>query len=167
MATETDRRGLRAGWRLAEAKAADNVDLDEAQLEPPGDLEQSVFVGRPVGRDFAQIAVQIHQLARAQQRASEEVVRLHGAGVGREHRLPVPVRPGQPRAPRGRARLVAERVEAEAGGQHQALLRARHGHVDVPFVVAIVDRGERRNGVDHVERRVSGGVDRLSHLRDP
>ena len=63
-------------------------------------------------------------------------------------------------------RLVADRVERHAGRQHQALLRAADRDVDAPFVVAVVGRGERRDGVDHEQRRMAGGVDRLADLRD-
>ena len=63
-------------------------------------------------------------------------------------------------------RLVADRVERHAGRQHQALLRAADGDVDAPFVVAVVGRGERGDGVDHEQRRMAGGVDRLADLGD-
>jgi hypothetical protein len=40
--------------------------------------------------------------------------------------------------------------------------RIRDGDVYAPFVVAIVHRGERRDGVDEEKRRVSGRLDRSS-----
>ena len=65
-----------------------------------------------------------------------------------------------------RQRLVADRVERHAGRQHQALLRAADGDVDAPFVVPVIGRGQRRDGVDHQKRRVAGGVDRLADRLD-
>ena len=62
--------------------------------------------------------------------------------------------------------LSLDRVERHAGRQHQALLRAADGDVDAPFVVAVVGRGERGDGVDHEQRRMAGGVDRLADLGD-
>ena len=66
----------------------------------------------------------------------------------------------------GGNRLVADRVERHAGRQHQALLRAADRDVHAPFVVAIVGRGEGGDGVDHEQRRMTGGVDRLADLGD-
>ena len=63
-------------------------------------------------------------------------------------------------------RLVADRVERHAGRQHQALLRAADRDVDAPLVMAVVGRGERRDGVDHQQRRMAGRVDRLADLGD-
>ena len=66
----------------------------------------------------------------------------------------------------GGQRLVAHRVERHARRQHQALLRAANGDVDAPFVVAIVGGCERRNCVDHEQRRMTGGIDRLADFGD-
>src|SRR3546814_8133393 len=49
---------------------------------------------------------------------------------------------------------------------HEALLRAGDGDIDAPLVVAVVDRRQRRDGVDHQQGRVAGLVDRLAHLGD-
>src|SRR3546814_19042941 len=38
--------------------------------------------------------------------------------------------------------------------------------MDAPRVVAVVDRRQRRDGVDHQQGRVAGLVDRLAHLGD-
>src|SRR5436190_595023 len=65
-----------------------------------------------------------------------------------------------------RERLLADGIEPPARRQHQALLRARDRHVDAPFRLAIVHRGERRNRVDHEQRRVPDTVDRLANERD-
>ena len=42
--------------------------------------------------------------------------------------------------------------------QHQPFLRAANGHIDTPFVVAVVDRCERGDGVDQQQRRVACGI---------
>ena len=62
--------------------------------------------------------------------------------------------------------LSLDGVERHAGRQHQALLRAADGDVDAPFVVPVVGRGERGDGVDEEQRRMAGGVDRLADFRD-
>src|SRR3546814_8283999 len=62
--------------------------------------------------------------------------------------------------------LLRQGVERQARRQHQALLRARNGDVDAPFVMAVVDRGQRRDGIDNQERRVAGGVDCLADFAD-
>jgi hypothetical protein len=66
----------------------------------------------------------------------------------------------------GGERLLRDRVEAEAGGQHQPLLRSTNGDVDTPFLVAIVHRGQGADRVDHEERGVARPVDRPPHRRD-
>src|SRR5207253_5486358 len=58
-----------------------------------------------------------------------------------KHRAPVPVRAPQPCIARRRQRLLGDGIEGEAGWEHQALLRARHRHVDLPVVVAVIDGG--------------------------
>ena len=83
-----------------------------------------------------------------------------------EHVVPGPERLQQLRGLRRRQRLVADRIERHAGRQHQALLRAADGDVDAPLVVAVVGRGERRDGVDQEQRRMAGGVDRLADFGD-
>src|SRR5205814_620154 len=86
--------------------------------------------------------------------------------IARDDLVPAPVRTRQPRGLARRERLVADGIERQARRQHQSLLRARDGHVDTPFGVAVVDRGERRNGVDHKQRRMLGAVDRLANKRN-
>ena len=63
-------------------------------------------------------------------------------------------------------RAIAGRDEAEAGRRHQALLRAGHRDVDAPFVHLERHAAERRHGVDHVQRRMAGGADRLADAFD-
>ena len=63
-------------------------------------------------------------------------------------------------------RLVAHGVERHAGRQHQALLRAADGDVDAPFVVPVVGRGQRGDGVDHQQRRMAGRIDGLADRLD-
>jgi hypothetical protein len=63
-------------------------------------------------------------------------------------------------------RLLAHGIERHAGRQHQALLRTADRDVDAPFVVAIVGRGKRRDGIDQKQCRMTGGVDRLADLAD-
>ena len=102
--------------------------------------------------------------------AVEQVGRRRGReialAVHRDHLVPAPVRARQLRRLARGERLVADRVERQARRQHQALLRAGDGDVDAPFVVAVVDRGERRDRVDHQQRRMAGAVDRLAHVGD-
>src|SRR5882672_10204489 len=87
--------------------------------------------------------------------------------VVREHLVPVPVGARQLRRNGGLEGLAADAVERQARRQHQSFLRAGDGDVDAPFVVAVIDRGKRGDGVDHVERRVAGGVDRLTNCTYP
>ena len=63
-------------------------------------------------------------------------------------------------------RARRNRVEADAGRQHQALLRAADGDVDAPFVVAQIGRAEAGDRVDEEERRMVRRVDRLAHGGD-
>ena len=63
-------------------------------------------------------------------------------------------------------RLRADRVEAEARRQHQALLRAGDRDVHAPGLVFVVHRGEGGDGVHHQQRRVAAAVDRLAHGGD-
>ena len=79
--------------------------------------------------------------------------------VGREHGAPVPVGPRQARAAVGGEGLLADDVEAEPRRQHQPLLRRPHRDVDRPLVVPVVDRPQRRDGVDEEQGRVPGVVD--------
>ena len=57
---------------------------------------------------------------------------------------------------RRRERLGQTQLKRQARRQHQALLRAGDGDVDAPLVVAVVDRGERRDRVDQQQRRMAG-----------
>ena len=88
------------------------------------------------------------------------------AALSADHRLPSPSTTRGSRADFDAASaFVADRVEAQARRQHQAFLRAADGDVDAPLVVAIVDRAERRDGVDQQQRRMSGRVDRAPDRR--
>src|SRR3954454_17098436 len=58
------------------------------------------------------------------------------------------------------------RVKAEAGRQHQPLLRAPDRDIDAPFVMPVVDRAERGNRIDHEQRRVPRLIDRGTDLGD-
>ena len=60
----------------------------------------------------------------------------------------------------GGQRLFRHRVETEPRRQHQPLLRAGDGDVDPPFVVTIVDRGQRRDRVDHEQCGMARVIDR-------
>ena len=59
--------------------------------------------------------------------------------VGFEHVAPVPVAPGQLGRFMGFQRLVAHGIEAEAGRQHQALLRAADSDIHAPFVLSVIE----------------------------
>src|SRR5207247_1408909 len=65
-----------------------------------------------------------------------------------------------------RDRLRADRVEPEAGGKHQSLLRSADRDVDAPLLVAVLDRAERRDRVDQQERWMPDVVDLPPHLAD-
>ncbi len=62
--------------------------------------------------------------------------------------------------------FFTDRVETEAGRQHQPLLGTADGHVDPPLLVPIVDGAERGDRVDHEQSRMSGIVDGLADLGD-
>jgi hypothetical protein len=59
-----------------------------------------------------------------------------------------------------------DRVEADPGRHHQALLRAADGDVDAPVVVAQVGAGQARDRIDQQQGRMAGGVDRLANRLD-
>ena len=62
--------------------------------------------------------------------------------------------------------LLADADHAEAGGEHQALLRARDGAIDLPLVGVERQRADRGHAIDEEKRRVAGRVDRLTHGTD-
>ena len=104
-------------------------------------------------------------------RGSEPVQEIGGWRVGEEplrirgcHACPRPVRLGQTRRFRSIERLGTHCVERQAGWQHQPFLRAGDSHIDAPLVMAVVDRGERRDGVNEQECRVPRSVDGAAHL---
>ena len=81
------------------------------------------------------------------QHLAQTVEKVGRRGVGEEsalvvadHRFPGPVRLRQTRRVCRGERLVADGVEAKARWQHQPFLRAAHGDVHAPVVVAVVDR---------------------------
>src|SRR5580700_2951261 len=90
-------------------------------------------------------------------RVGKEADLVHG-----QHVVPGPERLRQLRRLGCRQRLVADGVERHAGRQHQTFLRAADGDVDAPFVVTVIGRSERGDGVNHQQRRMAGGVDRLA-----
>ena len=101
---------------------------------------------------------------------AEEEVRRRGerevAGRVRIlHRPPVPVAPREVRIRARAPRLLAHRVEAEPGRQHEPLLRARDGHVHPPPVVLVGHGGERGDGVHEEERGVAGRIEGPPHGR--
>ena len=62
--------------------------------------------------------------------------------------LPVPVGPRHPGGFVGAERLLGNRVEAHARGQHQPFLRAGNRDVNAPLVVPKVYRPQRRDGIN-------------------
>ena len=88
-------------------------------------------------------------------------------GVGGNHLLPRPELLGRLGLARKRKRFFADGVEAEAGRQHQSLLRAGNADVDAPFIVTVVRAGEPRNSVDQEQSGMARCVDRLADFVDP
>ncbi len=81
-----------------------------------------------------------------------------------DHRAPVPV---AARVARRLGRLPGARVDRREGHprrQHEALLRAADHQVHAPLVHAEVVRGERRDRVHQIERRMTHAVHRRAHL---
>ncbi len=87
--------------------------------------------------------------------------------VGLEHFLPIPIGARHFVGFGRGARLLRDGVEAETRRQHEALLRATDADVDLPFLVPVVDRAQRRDGVDHQERGVALSVHGRADLTDP
>ena len=58
-------------------------------------------------------------------------------------------------------------LKPRPGRHHQSLLRAAHGDVDLPLVVAQIDRRQRRNGIDDQQRGMAGAVHRAPKIGDP
>ncbi len=143
-----------------------------------GDVEAEYLAFRP-DRDRA--ANRFGQQAMAQEHVLELFVEQHvnrltqreqqvnrrGAGIfpvmlGAFAFGPVPI--GRPQS--GRLMHLAGAVvggdEAEAGRRHQALLRAGHGDVDAPRIHLERHAAEGGDRIDHEQRRVTGGLDRLA-----
>ncbi len=76
--------------------------------------------------------------------------------------LPVPIGAHRRIGLRYGKRLFRHRVEAEAGRQHQPLLRAADRHVDAPGVMLVFQRGEPGNGIDHQQCRMFGPIQRFA-----
>ena len=95
-----------------------------------------------------------------QQRQRRRVGEVAG-GVGLLHVAEVEEHPRQLGRVVERGRLRAHGHDAEAGGQHEALLRAGHGAVDAPLVHPEVDAADRAHAVHHEERGMLGVVQRL------
>src|SRR5271163_4679386 len=123
-------------------------------LVPGEDMIEALLV-QHVDRDVEAV----EQVGR--RRRGEEAARIVG-----DHPLPRPELLGRLGLARERQRLLADRVEAEAGRQHQPLLRAGNADVDAPFVVAIVGAGEPGNGVDQEQSGMARSIDRLVDFVD-
>ena len=102
----------------------------------------------------------------------EAVEQIGGGRIGEgallvdgDHVVPVPVGPRRRVGLRGGQRLFRDGVEAEAGRQHHALLRARDRHVDPPRVMLVFERRETRDRVDHQQRRMPGAVEDLADIQ--
>ena len=59
--------------------------------------------------------------------------------------------------------MLADGEEAEAGGQHEALLRAADRAIDAPLLLPEVDRADRGDAVDEQQGRMLARVKRLAH----
>ena len=90
----------------------------------------------------------VDRTSRPKSRLVAGVVGEEAALVRGDHPFPRPEAAGRVGLARNASAFSADGVEAEAGRQHQPLLRAGDADVDAPFVVAIVGAGEPGNGVD-------------------
>ena len=89
-------------------------------------------------------------LVKHPQRLSQAVQQVGRRRIGEESRLvrlqhlvPVPIGLRERRLRVCRERFFRDRVEAESRRHHEPLLRSADGDVDLPLVVAEVDRGQR------------------------
>ena len=74
-------------------------------------------------------------------------------------RGPVPIGRAHRRLPVRMQRLAVRGDESEARRRHQPLLRRRHRDVDTECIHVERHAAERRDAVDHVQRRMAGGID--------
>jgi tripartite ATP-independent transporter DctM subunit len=93
-------------------------------------------------------------------------IRKEAAFVIRQHLLPVPIAMRQPGGLSGFERFLAHRSKGESGRKHQSFLRTGDRYIDSPVVVAIVDGGQRGDGVDHQESGMIGCVQRAPDVSD-
>ncbi len=112
-----------------------------------------------LGEHGERLAQPVHHRQRRRVREIAAGIRLHHVGVV------------EVAAPRGCGfrrfqRLLADAGHAEAGGQHQALLRAADAHVHAPFVHAKIDAGQGADRIHEQQRRVLDAVHRLAHGGD-
>ena len=139
------RDGLAGG--LAEHRVA-VIDVLQAFLEQAGErLAQAVEQRQRRGVGEVAGAVLLLVVFPVEVDAGEPVVAARGALGGLE-------------------RLLADANHAEAGGEHQALLGAGDGAVDLPLVGVERQRADRGHAIDEEQGRVAGGVDRLAHGAD-
>ena len=86
--------------------------------------------------------------------------------IGAQHLLPVPVGSGQfCRLIRCKC-LFGDGIEAQAGGHHEAFLRAGDGDIDAPRFVTVVDGAKRGDGVHHQEGWMPKLVDGFANFGD-
>ena len=106
------------------------------------------------------------RLAQAVEQVGRGRIGKHALGIRAQHRLPVPVGLGQAGALAAGSALSPSALKPRPGGSIRPFCEPADRHVDAPFVLPVVDRGERRDGVDHEQRRMAGPVERLAYLRD-
>ena len=144
----------------------------EAQhLEPPM-RDRGAGRGRKplvAGEHIVEPLLEQHRdrLAQAVQQVGGRRVGEEAGGVGLEHLFPVPIGPRHLVGLRGGAGLFGDGVEAEPRRQHESLLRAGDGDVDLPLVMPVIDRAERGDGIHQQQRRMTDLVDRGANLADP
>ena len=141
-----------------------------AELEPPRLHGQSGALGEPLvaGEHVLQALLQQHRegLAQTVQHGERGRVGEVAGRVGLPHVAEVEEAARQLGLVGLRQSLLAGADDAEAGREHETLLRAGDGQVHTPLVHPEVDARDRAHAVHHEERGVAGLVQGLAHARD-
>ena len=101
------------------------------------------------------------RLAEPVEQIGRRRVGIEALGVALDDRRPIPIGLGHAWMSRtARSAFSPMALKPIPGGSISPFCEPRHRDVDAPVVMAELDRAERGDRVDHVERRVSGVVDR-------